>query len=80
MSDVKTVRVELAERGYDILIGEGLIARAGDAVVDLLSLGDEGRAHAGMVRSIVSTELGHGWEDLTRLSKRLASPRRRRRS
>lgn len=28
----KTVRVELAERAYDILIGEGLIARAGELV------------------------------------------------
>ena len=26
---VNTVRVELGTRGYDILIGEGLLARAG---------------------------------------------------
>ncbi len=33
MSEVRaTVRVELGQRGYDILIGEGLIARAGELV------------------------------------------------
>lgn len=39
MSDVKTVRVELAERGYDILIGEGLIARAGELIRPLMKPG-----------------------------------------
>ena len=34
-----TVRVELGERGYDILIGEGLIARAGELVRPLLKSG-----------------------------------------
>lgn len=56
------------------------LERARDAVVDLLSLADERRAHAGMVRSIVSVELGHSFDDLTSLSKQLAAkkPRRRR--
>ncbi|HOY77488.1 MAG TPA: 3-dehydroquinate synthase family protein, partial [Hyphomonadaceae bacterium] len=39
MSDVKTVRVELAERAYDILIGEGLIARAGELMRPLMKAG-----------------------------------------
>lgn len=34
-----TVRVELGQRGYDILIGEGLIARAGELVRPLLKAG-----------------------------------------
>jgi 3-dehydroquinate synthase len=34
-----TVRVELGDRGYDILIGEGLIARAGELVRPLLKAG-----------------------------------------
>ena len=36
---VKTVRVDLAERGYDILIGEGLIARAGELIRPLMKAG-----------------------------------------
>lgn len=52
--------------------------RAWDAVRDLLALGDEKRAHAGMVRSIVSTELGYSWEDLRRLSARLARKKNKR--
>ncbi len=39
MSEVKTVRVELAERAYDILIGEGLIARAGELMRPLMKAG-----------------------------------------
>jgi 3-dehydroquinate synthase len=40
MSGVRaTVRVELGDRGYDILIGEGLIARAGELVRPLLKAG-----------------------------------------
>ncbi|RYD93846.1 MAG: 3-dehydroquinate synthase [Sphingomonadales bacterium] len=39
MSGVKTVRVELAERAYDILIGEGLIARAGELMRPLMKAG-----------------------------------------
>ena len=38
-SSVKTVRVELAERAYDILIGEGLIARAGELIRPLMKDG-----------------------------------------
>jgi len=38
-SNVKTVRVELAERAYDILIGEGLIARAGELIRPLMKDG-----------------------------------------
>ncbi len=34
-----TVRVELGERGYDILIGDGLIARAGEFIKPLLKPG-----------------------------------------
>jgi 3-dehydroquinate synthase len=33
------VRVELAERGYDILIGEGLLARAGEKIRPLMKAG-----------------------------------------
>ncbi len=40
MSGVRaTVRVELASRGYDILIGEGLLARTGELVKPLLKTG-----------------------------------------
>jgi 3-dehydroquinate synthase len=39
MSEVKTVRVELAERAYDILIGEGLIARAGELIRPAMKAG-----------------------------------------
>jgi 3-dehydroquinate synthase len=39
MSGVKTVRVELAERAYDIHIGEGLIARAGELMRPLMKAG-----------------------------------------
>ncbi len=39
MTGVKTVRVELAERAYDILIGEGLIARAGELMRPLMKAG-----------------------------------------
>jgi 3-dehydroquinate synthase len=35
MTDSKTVRVELAERSYDIVIGDGLIARAGEFLAPL---------------------------------------------
>lgn len=35
----KIVRVELAERAYDILIGEGLVARAGELIRPLLKPG-----------------------------------------
>lgn len=37
--DIKTVRVELANRGYDILIGEGLLARAGELIRPLMGGG-----------------------------------------
>lgn len=39
MSGVKTVRVELAERTYDIFIGEGLIARAGEMLLPMMKAG-----------------------------------------
>ena len=39
MTGVKTVRVELAERAYDIHIGEGLIARAGELMRPLMKAG-----------------------------------------
>lgn len=39
MSGVKTVRVELAERAYDIFIGEGLIARAGEMLLPMMKAG-----------------------------------------
>lgn len=39
MSGVKTVRVELAERAYDIFIGEGLIARAGEMLLAMMKPG-----------------------------------------
>ena len=39
MSGVKTVRVELAERAYDIFIGEGLIARAGEMLLPMMKPG-----------------------------------------
>lgn len=37
MSAVETVQVDLAERGYVIRVGTGLIARAGDELADLLT-------------------------------------------
>jgi 3-dehydroquinate synthase len=39
MSRNKTVRVELAERAYDIFIGEGLIARAGEMLLPMMKAG-----------------------------------------
>ena len=36
---VKTVRVDLGTRGYDILIGEGLLARAGELLRPLMKAG-----------------------------------------
>jgi 3-dehydroquinate synthase len=38
-TDQKTVRVELGDRGYDILIGEGLIAHAGELIQPLVRKG-----------------------------------------
>jgi len=37
--DIKTVRVDLANRSYDILIGEGLLARAGELIRPLMGAG-----------------------------------------
>jgi 3-dehydroquinate synthase len=37
--EMKTVRVELANRSYDILIGEGLLARAGELIRPLMGAG-----------------------------------------
>jgi hypothetical protein len=48
------------------------LRRALDAADDLLSLGDEERAHAGMVRSIVFSELKHPWGGLQQLRDRLS--------
>jgi len=48
-----------------------------DAVTDLLSLGADHRAHAGMVRAIVWERLGHPWSELERLKKRLQGKLRR---
>ena len=40
MTDTRAkVRVELADRSYDILIGEGLVARAGELIKPLLKPG-----------------------------------------
>ncbi len=39
MSSVKTVRVELAERAYDIHIGEGLVAGAGELIRPRMKIG-----------------------------------------
>ena len=39
MTDVKTVRVELGARGYDILIGEGLLARTAELIAPLMRAG-----------------------------------------
>jgi hypothetical protein len=44
---------------------------ANDAAGDLLKLGSEDRAHAGMVRSVVLTELKQSWSDLQELKRRL---------
>jgi len=38
-ADIRTVRVDLGERGYDILIGAGLIARAGELIQPLMRKG-----------------------------------------
>jgi hypothetical protein len=40
------------------------------AVEDLLSLGTEDRPHAGMVRSVVLSELGYRWGDIESLAKK----------
>ncbi len=36
---MKTVRVELAERAYDIIIGEGLLGRTGELIRPLMKAG-----------------------------------------
>ena len=36
MSDAETVRVELADRSYDIVIGDGVLSRAGTLIADAL--------------------------------------------
>jgi hypothetical protein len=64
-------RLQLAVRRDDL-------RRALDAVDDLLSLGAERRAHAGMVRSIVSAKLDCTWLDLERLRTRLLTRVQRR--
>jgi hypothetical protein len=51
---------------------ENDLLRAYDATVDLLELGDEESAHAGMVRAIVRTELQRSWGELQKLHDRLA--------
>jgi len=38
-ASVKTVRVDLGQRGYDILIGEGVLARAGELIRPLMKAG-----------------------------------------
>ncbi len=45
--------------------------RALDAVTDLLSLGSERRAHAGMVRALVWRFLGRPWDELGQLKAKL---------
>ncbi|MEQ1783702.1 MAG: 3-dehydroquinate synthase, partial [Hyphomonadaceae bacterium] len=37
--ETQTVRVELANRSYDILIGESLLARAGELIRPLMGAG-----------------------------------------
>jgi len=37
--EIRTVRVDLANRSYDILIGEGLLARAGELIRPLMGAG-----------------------------------------
>jgi len=37
--EIRTVRVDLANRSYDILIGEGLLARAGQLIRPLMGAG-----------------------------------------
>ena len=32
MTSAETIRVDLADRGYDILVGAGMMAELGDAV------------------------------------------------
>ena len=34
MSDAETVRVDLGDRSYDIVIGDGVLARAGALIAD----------------------------------------------
>lgn len=36
MSDIETLRVELGPRGYDVLVGPGLLARAGELLTPVL--------------------------------------------
>ena len=63
-------RLQLALNNHDM-------QRAHDAVVDLLSLGAEDRAHAGMVRSIVWVKLDCRWPDLERLGAKLLATAQR---
>lgn len=52
-------------------IHEGDFKRAHEACTDLLALGAERRAHAGMVRAIVLSELRRSWESLQQLNEEL---------
>ena len=37
MSETETIRVDLGERGYDIVVGDGVLARAGELLAPVLS-------------------------------------------
>lgn len=65
-----------ASRVLDKLHGDNYPG-ALEAVNDLLALGAERRAHAGMVRAIVWDRLGRPWPDLKRLKTRLQAKVRR---
>lgn len=66
---VKVLQVSIVARDHH---------RASDAIKSLLSLGDNRRPHAGMIRSIVRAELGCDWSQLPMLSKRLVPSKRKR--
>jgi hypothetical protein len=68
-----------ANRHADIVqlaLNQQDLRRAHDAVINLLSLGAEARAHAGMVRSIVWATLDCRWPDLERLEAKLLAKTR----
>jgi hypothetical protein len=62
-----------------VAVNKGDRAGIQNAIEDLLSLGDEKRAHAGVVRSIVMTVLGCKWDQLRVLSKEFDVSHSRRR-
>jgi hypothetical protein len=79
---LRRAREYTAERAFayvrrltDALTGND-IDRARTAVEDLLLLGADKQVHAGMVRSIVLSQLGHRWPAVERLAEKLRRAKR----